>query len=544
QDYRHLNEHTIDDSYPLPNVQQLIDEPCESRFYVKFDIRWGFTNIRVKDSDVWKGAFVTPLGLFEPLVMFFGQKNSPPTFQRYMDVTFREQLMKCQQVGYMDDVIVHAKTREELRRCVLDFLNVCHREQLRLKISKCIFEAEEVEFLGYVIGDGRIKTHAVKTDAVQEWKEPENLTQLRSFLGFTNFYQKFIAGYSAISAPLHHLSKKDVSWTWGPDQQKAFDKLKATLGSSPVLNIPDPTKPFALFTDASQSATGAVLAQKGEDDEWHPCSYLSESLKGAEKNYPVYDLEFLAVIRAIKAFRHYLISPVAPTIVFTDHKNLEYYKEPQKFSQWQTRWFSYVQGFPLKFSYTPGRLMTAPDALSRRSDHSPPEPVVATLLPPSAWLEGGVKPTVPTVSLPKTPPILTKPASPPIKDPDSTLSSDNPEITSHDDRMKCRRNRVYIPPGARKECLLSYHDHPSAGHPGIKAMTRKMVKDVWWPGMWKYIRDYIKGCAVCQSAKVITHPVTPPVVPNNIPKNPFPFQQISMDLITDLPVSNTFDTVL
>ncbi|KIK12807.1 hypothetical protein PISMIDRAFT_18468 [Pisolithus microcarpus 441] len=540
-----------------------------SRFYAKFDIRWGFTNIRVKDSNIWKGGFVTPLGLFEPLVMFFGQKNSPPTFQWYMDVTFREQLMKRQQVGYMDDVIVHAKTREELHRQVREFLTVCQREKLRLKISKCIFEAEEVEFLGYVIGNGRIKTHTVKTDAVQEWKEPENLTQLRSFLGFTNFYQKFIAGYSTISAPLHHLSKKDVSWTWGLDQQQAFDKLKAALGSSPVLNIPDPTKPFALFTDASQSATGAVLAQKGEDDEWHPCSYLSESLKGAEKNYPIYDLEFLVVIRALKAFRHYLISPVAPTIVFTDHKNLEYYKEPQKFSQWQTRWFSYVQGFPLKFSYTLGCLMTAPDTLSRRSDHSPPEPIVATLLPPSAWLEGGVKPTVLTVSLPKTAPILAKPASPPTEDKpkerkhgvyalsaevyecaksemtkDSTLSNDNPEIVPHPDGTKRRKNRVYIPPGARKECLLSYHDHLSAGHPGIKAMTRKMVKDVWWPGMWKYIRDYVKGCAVCQSAKVITHPITPPVVPNDVPKNPFPFQQISMDLITDLPISNTFNTVL
>ncbi|KIK13097.1 hypothetical protein PISMIDRAFT_18236 [Pisolithus microcarpus 441] len=567
--YRHLNEHTVDDSYPLPNVQQLIDELCESRFYTKFDIRWGFTNIRVKDSDIWKGAFITPLGLFEPLVMFFGQKNSPPTFQRYMDVTFREQLMKRQQVGYMDNIVVHTKTREELRCRVREFLSICQREQLRLKISKCIFEAEEVEFLGYVIGDGRIKTHAVKTDAVQEWKEPENLTQLRSFLGFTNFYRKFIAGYSAISAPLHHLSKKDVSWTWGPEQQQAFDRLKAALGSSPVLSIPDPTKPFALFTDASQSATGVVLAQKGKDDEWHPCSYLSESLKGAEKNYPVYDLEFLAVIRALKAFRHYLISPVAPTVIFTDHKNLEYYKEPQKFTQQQTRWFSYVQGFPLKFSYTPGRLMMAPDVLSRRSDHTPPEPIVATLLPPSAWLEGGVNPSKPVTFPQKLSQTSNKPVSPPVEEPikerkrgiytlsaevykcaksempkDSTISTENPEVTTHPDGTKHRKNRVYIPPGARKECLLTYHDHPSARHPGIKAMTRKMVKDVWWPGMWKYIHDYVKGCAVCQSAKVITHPVTPPVIPHDVPKNPFPFQQISMDLITDLPVSNTFDTVL
>ncbi|KIK13512.1 hypothetical protein PISMIDRAFT_17930 [Pisolithus microcarpus 441] len=556
QDYRHLNKHTVDDSYPLPNVQQLIDELCESRYYAKFDIRWGFTNIHVKDSDIWKGAFVTPLGLFEPLVMFFGQKNSPPTFQWYMDVTFRKQLMKRQQVGYMDNVVVHAKTHEELCRQVHEFL-------------ECVFKAEEVEFLGYIIGEGRIKTHAVKTDAIKEWKEPKNLMQLRSFLGFTNFYRKFITGYSTVSTPLHHLSKKDILWKWEQEQQDAFDKLKRMLSVSPVLNIPDPMKLFALFTNASQSATGMVLAQKGEDDEWHPCSYLSESLKGAEKNYLVYDLEFLAVIRTIKAFQHYLISPVAPTIVFTDHKNLEYYKEPQKFSQWQTRWFSYVQGFPLKFSYTLGRLMMAPDALSRCSDHTPPEPVVATLLPPSVWLEGGVKPTVPTVSLLKTALISAKPTSLPTEDSpkerkcgiyalsaevyecaksetkkDSTLSAEITEITNHPDGTKRRKNRVYIPPGACKECLLSYHDHPSAGHPGIKAMTRKMVKDVWWPGMWKYIQDYVKGCAVCQSAKVITHPVTPPVVPNDVPKNPFPFQQILMDLITDLPVSNTFDTVL
>ncbi|KIK14956.1 hypothetical protein PISMIDRAFT_116053, partial [Pisolithus microcarpus 441] len=316
-----------------------------------------------------------------------------------------------------------------------------------------------------------------------------------------NFYRKFIAGYSTISAPLHHLSKKDVSWNWGSDQQQAFNKLKAALGSSPVLSIPDPSKPFTLFTDALQLATGAVLAQKGEDNEWHPCSYLSESLKGAEKNYPMYDLEFLAVICAIKAFRHYLISPVAPTIVFTDHKNLEYYKEPQKFSQQQTCWFSYVQGFPLKFSYTLGRLMMAPDTLSRHSDHTPPEPVVATLLPLSAWLEGGCGIyALSTEVYERTKSKMPK---------DSTLSAENPEISSHPDGTKRHKNRIYIPPGARKECLLSYQDHPSAGHPRIKAMTCKMVKDVWWPGMWKYICNYVKGCAVCQSAKVITHPVTP-----------------------------------
>ncbi|KIK18686.1 hypothetical protein PISMIDRAFT_14183 [Pisolithus microcarpus 441] len=518
QDYHHLNEHMIDDSYPFPNVQQLIDELCKSCFYAKFDIQWGFTNIRVKDSNIWKGAFVTPLRLFEPLVMFFGQKNSLPMFQRYMDVTFHEQLMRQQQVRYMDDIVVHAKTHEELHCWVCKFLNVCQQEQLRLKISKCIFEAEEVEFLGYVIGEGWIKTHAVKMDAIQEWKEPENLMQLRLFLGFTNFYRRFIAGYSTISAPLHHLSKKDVPWKWEREQQQAFDRLKSALGSSPILNIPDPTKPFALFTDASY-------------------------LKGAEKNYPVYDLEFLAVIHAIKAFCHYLISPVAPTIVFTDHKNLEYYKEPQKFSQQQTCWFLYVQGFPLKFSYMPGHLMMAPDALSRCSDHSPPEPVVTTLLPPSVWLEGGVKPTILTVSLPKMAPIPAKPALPPTEEPVKeqkcsiyALSAEKtprsltiPTEPSVAGTTWC----IYIPPGARKECLLSYHDHPSASHPGIKAMSRKMVKDMWWP-----------GCAVCQSTKVIMHPITLPVVPNDIPKNPFPFQQISMDLITDLPISNTFNTIL
>ncbi|KIK16242.1 hypothetical protein PISMIDRAFT_15987 [Pisolithus microcarpus 441] len=470
--------------------------------------------------------------------MFFGQKNSPLMFQQYMDVTFHEQLMKRQQVGYMDDIVVHARTCEELHHQVCEFLSICHREQLRLKISKCVFEAKEVEFLGYVIG-------------------------------FTNFYRKFIARYSTISAPLHHLSRKDVLWKWEQEQQDTFNRLKAMLVASPILSIPDSTKPFTLFTDASQSTTGTVLAQKGEDDEWHLCSYLSESLKGAKKNYLVYDLEFLTIIRALKAFRHYLISPITPTIVFTDHKNLEYYKELQKFSQRQTRWFLYVQGFPLRFSYTPGHLMMAPDALSQRSDHTPPEPIVATLLLPSAWLEGGVKPTVPTVSLPKTTLILEKPALLPNEVPvrerkhgvytlsaevykhaksetprDLTLSTENPEISTHLDGTKHCRNCIYIPPKACKECLVSYHNHPSAGHPGIKAMSRKMVKDVWWPGMWKHVWDYVKGCPICQLAKVIMHLTMLPIIPNNDPKNPFPFQQISMDLITDLPVSNTFDTVL
>ena len=202
----------------------------------------------------------------------------------------------------MDDVIVHGKTREELTARVSKFLQKCKDEDLRLKISKSTFETQEVDFLGYKVKYGQYSPCPVKTAAIKDWPTLTNLKELRSFIGFCNFYRMFIANFSQIAHSLHLLTKKDQEYVWGEAQQQAFQELKTRLTSSPVLWLLDLSKLFTIQMDASKLGTGAVLLQQDAAGVSHPCAYLSQALVGAEQNYQVYDLELLAVIRVLRAW--------------------------------------------------------------------------------------------------------------------------------------------------------------------------------------------------------------------------------------------------
>ena len=188
---------------------------------------------------------------------------------------------------------------------------------------------QEIDFLGYQIKNGQYSPCTIKTAAIKDWPMPTNLKELRSFIGFCNFYRMFIANFLQIAHPLHLLTKKDQEYVWEEAQQDAFQELKNRLTSSPVLWLPDLSKPFFVQTDTSKLGTGTVLLQQDAAGIPHPCAYLSQALVGAEQNYQVYDLKLLAVIRTLKAWRPYLISPVEPTVFYTDHQNITYFRQPQ-----------------------------------------------------------------------------------------------------------------------------------------------------------------------------------------------------------------------
>ena len=169
QDYRYLNSYMVVDSYPLPDIKTLLDDLALSSYFAKFDVRWGFTNIQIKEGDEWKAAFVTPRGVFEPLVMFFGQTNAPPTFQRYMNEMFSRMIGEQKVVIFMDDVIIHGRSHDELTARVSEFLQTCKDENLCLKITKSTFETQEVDFLGYRIKSGQYSPCTIKTVAIKDW---------------------------------------------------------------------------------------------------------------------------------------------------------------------------------------------------------------------------------------------------------------------------------------------------------------------------------------------------------------------------------------
>src|ERR1700756_4732887 len=276
-DYRMLNKGTIRDVYPLPLISDLLLKLRGMKYFTKLDLRWGYNNIRMKPGSEEFAAFKTPRGLFEPLVMFFGLCNSPAAFQRMMNEYFRDMINEKWIVIYMDDILIMAKTLKELEERTKRVLQRLKDKDLFLKLEKCKFNQMELEYLGLIISEGQIRMDAAKLAGIKQWPEPTTVKQVRSFLGFANFYRKFIGHYSELARPLNSLTKKDIKFEWTEECQKAFDTLKEKFLKEPVLKMIDTTKQFVLETDASKWATGAVLKQLGEDGELHPCRYISKT---------------------------------------------------------------------------------------------------------------------------------------------------------------------------------------------------------------------------------------------------------------------------
>ncbi|GLB37179.1 putative chromo (CHRromatin Organisation MOdifier) domain containing protein [Lyophyllum shimeji] len=334
QDYRALNAITVKNRYPLPLISELINNLRSARYFTKLDVRWGYNNVRIKEGDEWKAAFRTNRGLFEPLVMFFGLTNSPATFQTMMNDIFRDLIAQGVVCVYLDDILIYTKTLEEHRRITRIILDRLREHRLFLKPEKCKFERTEIEYLGLIISHGTASMDPVKVAGVAEWPVPRNKKEVQSFLGFTNFYRRFIRDFSHHTRPLFDLTAKDVAWTWGSGQQDAFDSLKRAITSKPVLIFPDNDRPFRVEADSSDFATGAVLSQQSpEDEKWHPVAFYSKSLNAVERNYEIHDKEMLSIICALEEWRHFLEGARHKVEIYTDHKNLQYFLTAKKLNR-------------------------------------------------------------------------------------------------------------------------------------------------------------------------------------------------------------------
>ena len=255
----------------------------ESTLFTKFDVRWGYNNICIREEDQWKAAFITPFGLFEPTVMFFGFCNAPPTFQVFMNHIFADMIAERWLKIYMDDLGIYTKDDLELHhQCTCHVLSCLREHGLSLKISKCSFDTPTMEYLGMIIGQGLVCMDPTKLLAIKDWQPPSLVKGVCSFLGFANFYRKFIPNYSNIVTPIILLTRKDHPWSWTKSQQNAFDTLKAIFSSAPVLCIPDVSRPFSLMTNASLLAARAMLMQTDATGDLHPCAYFSKTFSLAK----------------------------------------------------------------------------------------------------------------------------------------------------------------------------------------------------------------------------------------------------------------------
>ncbi|EUC55562.1 Transposon Tf2-1 polyprotein [Rhizoctonia solani AG-3 Rhs1AP] len=367
-DYRQLNANTVKNAYPLPLIQTLVEKLRGAKVFSTLDLKSGYNLVRIKEGDEWKTAFKTKYGLFEYRVMPFGLCNAPAAFQHFMNDIFRD-ILDVYVVIYLDDILIFSKNQEDHVKHVQEVLKRLRDNSCYCNLEKCFFFKSEVEYLGVIANGEGVRANPEKITKAVDWATPQSVKGVQEFLGFVNFYRRFIKDFNKIAFPLYKLLNKDVPWTWESQQEEAFRALKQALIDSPILIQPDPSKEFFLECDASDYATGAILNQKGSDDKLHPVAYLSKTLAPAERNYDIYDKELLAVIRALKEWRHLLEGTEIPVTILTDHKNLEYWGTKRDLSRRQMRWMGFLADYNYRIVYRPGVQNKKADILSRREEH-------------------------------------------------------------------------------------------------------------------------------------------------------------------------------
>lgn len=545
QDYRYLNEWTVKDSYPLPLISDLMDKLKGKKYFTKMDIRWGYNNVRIRDGDQKHAAFKCKEGLFEPMVMFFGLTNSPATFQRMMDNIFLVQTEQGWLIIYMDDLLIAADTLEELEQYTKIVLKILRDNDLYLKPEKCEFAQIRVTYLGFIIERNKISMDPAKVKGIADWPIPKTVKQVRSFLGFCNFYHKFIKKYSDQCQPLNELLQKDTLWEWTADRNTAFNRLKLEFCKEPVLMMPDQTRPFQVEADASKYASGAVLTQMDSNGERHPVAFLSKSFNQAERNYQVYDRELLGIVRALQEWRHYVQGSQFKTLVLSDHKNLTYWRSPKKLNRRQARWHLELSEYDIELKHIPGAKMILADTLSRRPDFTPDDDndnEDITMLPEDLFiklidtelLDAITRLQASDSQALEALRLITAQGLP---SPSSDISDWKTEANSDGHHVLFYKDRIYIPDNLelKRSIVKKFHDAPTAGHPGIIQTFNDCAKEHYWPGMRTFVRNYIQGCGICQQYKINRRPTKPSLYPIPSTGAAYPFKQISMDFITDLP---------
>jgi hypothetical protein len=364
-DYRKLNAITKPDAYPLPRIDELLEKYETSKWFTSLDLAAGYHQIEMEELDKEKTAFICSKGLYEYNVMPFGLRNAPGTFQRVMDKILKDYIDKFV-VVYIDDIMIYSEDFESHITQLTKVLRRLRDNNLIVKLKKCRFAEENIEFLGHIIGKDGIKPDPNKINKITQLKPPVNVKGVRSVLGLCSYYRKFIKDFSKIAKPLTNLIKKDVKFEWNDTHQKAFDELKNKLVQYPILQHPNYKREFILITDSSGVGLGAVLSQKNNDNKEVVVAYASRTLNPTEQRYPITEQECLAVIWAIQHFHKFLIG--GKFTVITDHAALKGLMNAKIPKGKRARWVMELQQYNFEIVHRAGKENKNADALSRLID--------------------------------------------------------------------------------------------------------------------------------------------------------------------------------
>ena len=570
-DYRGLNKITIKNRYPLPLIQESLDRLKEATFFSKIDLRAAYNLIRIAKGEEWKTAFRTRYGLFEYLVMPFGLTNAPASFQHLINDVLRD-LLDNTVIVYLDDILIFSKSREEHINHVNQVLQRLNSNQLWAKAEKCSFFQSQVDFLGYIVSNKGIQMDHKKIDTITKWPTPRSVHDIQVFLGFANFYRRFIRSYSKITAPLTRLLKKEIKFEWKDAQDQAFKELCNAFTTAPILQHFKPGQPLLIETDASDFAIAGVLSHPDSNKRLHPIAFYSRKLQPAELNYDIYDKEMLAIVEAFKIWRHYLEGEKEIT-VYSDHKNLQYWQTTKVLNRRQARWSEILAHFDFSIAYRPGLAMGKPDALTRRQDlqggskasDAPPRQIfqsshtadinntattatIAALIAPStdsdSPLTSNIIQRIHSLQ-PEDPilqgllPFLQNPRLPRTPAQDTRLNA----FSLHDGLIH-HANLLYVPDNhqLKLDILQQVHNTPLSGHLGQAKTHDLLARHFYFPQLRKFVIKYVSGCHTCSRNKTPRHQPYGPLQPLPIPSRPW--SSISTDAIIKLPSSNGFNGIM
>jgi hypothetical protein len=529
-DYRALNKITIKNKYPLPRVDELFDRLRGAQYFSKIDLRSGYHQVRIADEDVPKTAFRTRYGHFEFLVLPFGLTNAPATFMHMMQLIFKDQLDDFV-IVFLDDILIFSKNKQDHIKHVNKVLSLLRENKLYAKQSKCEFFKTEISFLGHVINQNGISMEKSKVKAVLDWPVPKTVNDIRAFLGLAGYYRKFVKNFSMISAPLSELLKKDIKFTWGEKQEKSFQTLKISVSTAPVLILPNPDLEYVVDTDSSGFALGAALLQN-HGFGLQPIAFMSKKMLDAERNYTVREQEMLAIVCALKEWRHYLHGNKFKII--TDHDSLKFIDtQKNQLSSRHARWAEFMSQFNYEIIFRQGKHNIVADALSRRPDHKNNNNNndnnatfnVNSLVNSSIDIDGS---------------LLTQIKAGYLKDSKyKKMEKFGYKFPYRKDKdgIVYYRDKIYIPKIASliNIILQEVHDSNVGGHMGSNKTLELIQRKYYWPKMYYHVLSYVNSCDKCQSNKASNQSPIGLLQPLPIPNNRW--EQVTMDFIGPLPLT-------
>lgn len=515
-DLRSVNKVTKADSYPLPKVNDILDQLRDAKYISSIDLKSAYFQIPLEESSKEKTAFIIPgKGLFQFKRMPQGLHTSAATWQRFIDSTLGEDL-KPHVFVYLDDIVIVSQTFEQHMSILEKVLQRLEGANLTINFAKSQFCRSELKYLGYVVDEDGLHVDPEKVSAIAEFRRPDTVRQLKRYTGMASWYRRFVPNFSTIMAPLHALTKQKVKWIWTQECEDSFLLIKEKLMSAPVLTCPDFSKPFDLYCDASGVGLGAVLSQEGR-----PVAFASRTLTAGERKYFPTELECLAVLWAIEKFRGYLEG--YKFNVITDHASLKWLDNLKDPCGRLGRWAVRLQQFDYTITHRKGKEHEAPDALSRNPlpyHGDSIELVTVEEEPQDKWYRN----------------LKTNVEADPEKFPSWKVEGNQIFKLVSLGLGPAQWNRV-VPKDLREKVLFECHDSPLAGHLGVNKTYERVREKYYWPKMKSDIRTYLATCVECLQYKVPQ--CKPAGTMGDQRKVTAPFQFISSDVMGPFPRSHS-----